>query len=182
MIHTTPAIERLTIPASDIDLHELAQLLVDAVDSGAAVSFVAPLSVERAEQWWRTTISTAHARSIFLIARDATGIAGTVQLHPSWAPNQPHRAEVVKLMVHRRARVAGLGRRLMESLEHAARSAGFELLTLDARRAGVADHLYQRLGWTRVGVIPRYAMNPDGQAWHDTVIYYKDLRPLEDRG
>lgn len=175
MIRTAPSIERLTPPVSDSDLRALAALLIDAVESGAAVSFVAPLSLEGAEQWWRTTLQQASDRSIVLVARDAEGLVGSVQLHPAWAPNQPHRADVVKLLVHRRARGRGLGRRLMEDLEAAAARAGYELLTLDARRGGVADHLYQRLGWTRVGIIPRYAVDPDGRAWHDTVIYYKAL-------
>ena len=168
-------LERLTAPVSDADLRALAQLLVDAVDSGAAVSFVAPLSAERAEEWWRKTISTAHARAIFLVARDGDGIVGTVQLHPAWAPNQPHRAEIAKLLVHRRARRSGLGRRLMHEIEDAARHTGFTLLTLDAKRGGAADHLYRRLGWTAVGAIPNYAVDPDGTTPHDTVIFYKQL-------
>src|SRR5689334_4953572 len=110
-------IERLIAPVSDRDVRALGELLVDAVDSGAAVSFVAPLTLERAEQWWRRTLAAADSRAIFLVARDHNGIVGTVQLHPAWAPNQPHRAEIAKLIVHRRGRGAGVGRRLMESIE-----------------------------------------------------------------
>src|SRR4051812_36456607 len=95
-------VERLTLPASAADLRALAGLLVDAVESGAAVSFVAPLSIERAEEWWRETITSAHPRAIVLVARDTNGIVGSVQLHPAWAPNQPHRGEIAKLLVHRR--------------------------------------------------------------------------------
>lgn len=168
-------IERLNPPVSGPDLRSLADLLVDAVDSGAAVSFLAPLSAADAEAWWRRTISAADARSVFLIARDAAGIVGTVQLHPAWAPNQPHRAEVVKLLVHRRGRGAGLGRRLMEGIENAARAAGFRLLTLDAKRGGVADQLYRRLGWVHAGTIPMFALDTDGKTPHDAVIYYKEL-------
>src|SRR5712671_356468 len=102
------AIERLILPASDADLSALARLLVDAVESGAAVSFLSPLSLEQAEAWWRRTLATAHAGAICLVARDRDGICGTVQLQPAWAPNQPHRAEIVKLLVHRRSRRAGL--------------------------------------------------------------------------
>lgn len=167
-------IERLELPVADVDFRALALLLVDAVESGAAVSFVAPLPVEQAEEWWRTTIATAHSGSVFLVARDEEGIVGTVQLHPAWAPNQPHRAEIVKLLVHRRSRRAGLGTLLMEAVEDAARSGGFRLLTLDAKKGAAAEHLYRRLGWTRAGTIPRYAIDPDGTP-HDAVILYKEL-------
>ncbi len=168
-------IQRLTTPATDTELRALAELLVDAVESGAAVSFVAPLTLEDAIHWWRKTIDTAHARAIFLVARDGAGIVGTVQLHPAWAPNQPHRAEVAKLLVHRRARRSGLGTRLMREIEDLARRAGFTLLTLDAKRGAAADHLYRRLGWTAVGAIPSYAVDPDGTTPHDAVIFYKQL-------
>src|SRR5689334_9720255 len=104
-------IERLIPPVHDRDLRALGELLVDAVDSGAAVSFLAPLTVDRAEDWWRRTIAASQENAIFLVARDTGGIVGTVQLHPAWAPNQPHRADVAKLIVHRRARRSGLGRR-----------------------------------------------------------------------
>jgi GNAT superfamily N-acetyltransferase len=171
----TLTIEPLRAPVSDADVRALAHLLVDAVDSGAAVSFVAPLTVERAEEWWRKTISTAHSRAIFLVARDGDGIVGSVQLHPAWAPNQPHRADIAKLLVHRRARRSGLGSRLMHEIEDAARHAGFTLLTLDAKRGAAAEQLYRRLGWTVVGAIPAYAVDPDGITPHDTVIFYKQL-------
>jgi GNAT superfamily N-acetyltransferase len=168
-------IERLTPPVADADIRALALLLVDAVESGAAVSFLAPLPLDGAEDWWRRTLASSHARAIFLVARDADGIAGSVQLHPAWAPNQPDRAELVKLLVHRRARGAGLGARLMQAAEDAARRAGFRLLTLDAKRGGAAERLYRRIGWTHVGTIPRYALDPDGTTPHDAVIFYKEL-------
>lgn len=168
-------IDRLARPVSAPDLRALAGLLVDAVDSGAAVSFLAPLTVERAEEWWRGVLSTADDRAIFLVARDADGIVGTVQLHPAWAPNQPHRGEIVKLMVHRRARGDGIGTRLMQAAVEAAAAAGFRLLTLDAKRGGAAERLYQSLGWTHAGTIPRYALDTDGSTPHDAVIYYKEL-------
>ena len=168
-------IERLIPPVSDRDVRALGELLVDAVDSGAAVSFLAPLTVDRAEQWWRRMFTAADSGSIFLVARDGAGIVGTVQLHPAWAPNQPHRAEVAKLIVHRSSRRGGVGMQLMRSLEDAARRAGFTLLTLDAKQGGAAVELYRRMGWTEVGVIPRYALDPDGKTPHGTVIFYKDL-------
>jgi GNAT superfamily N-acetyltransferase len=168
-------IDRLRLPASDADLRALAQLLVDAVHSGAAVSFVAPLTLETAAEWWRSAVASAHARAIFLIARDEEGVVGTVQLHPAWAPNQPHRAEIAKLLVHRRVRRSGVGSRLMHEIEERARHAGFTLLTLDAKRGAAADRLYRRLGWTAVGAIPAYAVDPDGITPHDAVIFYKQL-------
>ena len=169
------SIERLSAPVSVEVIRPLAQLLVDTVHSGAAVSFVAPLTLAQAEEWWTNTLAGDLTRHIVLVARDRLGIAGTVQLQPAWAPNQPHRAEVAKLMVHRRARRAGLGARLMAAIETAARDAGFTLLTLDARAGDAADRLYRRLGWTEVGTIPRYALDPDGKGWHDAVIFYKEL-------
>jgi acetyltransferase len=180
IISTPFMIERLIPPVPDRDLRALGELLVDAVDSGAAVSFLAPLTLDRAEAWWRRTIAASHTNAIFLVARDAHGIVGTVQLHPAWAPNQPHRADVAKLIVHSRARRAGLGRRLMESIENAARQSGFTLLTLDAKQGGAAEQLYRDMGWTVVGTIPRYAVDTDGKTPHGTVVFYKDL--LADSG
>lgn len=171
----TLAIERLRPPARDGDLRDLAALLVDAVESGAAVSFVLPLELERAAEWWRSTLAGARPDTVFLVARDAEGIAGTVQLHPAWAPNQPHRAEIAKLIVHRRARRTGLGRRLMLAVEEEARRAGRDLLTLDAKGGGAAESLYRSLGWTEAGRIPRFALDPDGRAFHETVIFYKEV-------
>jgi GNAT superfamily N-acetyltransferase len=170
----TPTIERLVPPVDAADVRSLARLLVEAVDSGAAVSFRAPLSVETAEAWWHKTIAESDPRAIVLVAKDAQGIAGTVQLHPAWAPNQPHRAEIVKLIVHRRSQRTGLGTRLMLNIEDAAKRAGFTLLTLDAKRGAAAERLYRRLGWTVAGTIPRFALDSDGTP-HDAVIFYKEL-------
>ena len=164
-------IERLTPPVSDADLRGLAELLVDAVSSGAAVSFLPPLTVEQAEAWWR---KTADPKTVVLVARDAMGIVGTVQLQPSWAPNQPHRGDIAKLVVHRRSRRTGLGSQLMQAIEAEARRAGFTLLTLDTKQGDGAEQLYRRGGWTEVGVIPKYALNPDG-TMHATVVFYKDV-------
>ena len=172
---TRVVIERLTPPASDADIRDLAGLLVDAVESGAAVSFLAPLTRERAEEWWRATLAAASPRAIVLVARDRDEIVGTVQLYPAWAPNQPHRGDIVKLLVHRRCRRGGLGMRLMHDVEEAARRAGYRLLTLDAKAGGAAERLYRRLGWTYAGTIPRYALDTDGTTPHDAVIFYKEL-------
>jgi acetyltransferase len=180
MTGSLPVIEHLAAPVSAADLRALAILLADAVESGAAVSFVSPLTIGRAEEWWRQALDAAHPRGVCLVARDAEGIAGSVQLQPAWAPNQPHRAEVVKLLVHRRSRRTGLGTRLMEAIEDAARRAGFTLLTLDTKRGDGAEQLYRRLGWTALGTIPRYAFDPEG-APHDAVFFYRELGPPEVR-
>jgi len=179
MTKHTRLIERLIPPVGDSDLRALAQLLADAVEAGAAVSFLAPLTLEGAEAWWRRTASASHSGAIFLVARDVQGIIGTVQLHPAWAPNQPHRAEIAKLLVHRRSRRTGLGTQLMHTIEAAARRAGFRLLTLDTKRGDAAEHLYRQLGWIPAGTIPGYALDPDGTP-HDAVLFYKDLRQAED--
>jgi len=171
----TNAIEQLSLPPSDADFRELAHLLADAVESGAAVSFLASLTLERAEDWWRRTLAESHPGAVFIVARDEEGIVGSVQLHPSWAPNQPHRAEIAKLLVHRRGRRSGLGTRLMRHVEDAAQGEGFTLLTLDAKRGAAAERLYRRLGWTHAGTIPRFALDPDGETPHDAVIFYKEL-------
>src|SRR5262245_27925906 len=101
-------IERLALPVNDTDVAQLARLLVDVVESGAAVSFLALFALKRAEVWWRSTLSGSHLNVIFLVARDGNGIIGTVQLYPAWAPNQPHRADIAKLLVHRNNRRIGL--------------------------------------------------------------------------
>lgn len=168
-------IERLRLPASEADIRSLSELLCDTVDSGAAVSFLAPLPVDEAAAWWRKTLAGADSRSAFLVARDPTGIVGTVQMHPSWAPNQPHRGDIAKLMVHRRARRHGIASQLMRAAEDAAREAGLTLLTLDTRAGEGAETLYRRTGWTCAGVIPRFAVNADRSGLHDTVIFYKEL-------
>jgi GNAT superfamily N-acetyltransferase len=167
-------IEQLVQPVPDADIHDLAALLLDAIDSGASVSFLASLDMKSAERWWRDTISNAGERAIFVVARDAQGITGTVQLHPAWAPNQQHRGEIAKMLVHRRARRKGIGTALMQAIEQRARESGFTLLTLDTKRGEAAEVLYERGGWTRVGVIPNYALNPDGTSC-DTVVFYKTL-------
>ena len=169
-------IESLAAPVSDADYHDLARLLVDAVDSGASVSFLAPLTLDGAEAWWRDTIASARTGAVVLVARDPEGIVGSVQMHPSWAPNQPHRADVAKLIVHRRGRRQGLATRLMNAVEDAARAGGYTLLTLDTVPDTPADRLYRQLGWTAVGRIPGYALDPAG-VMCDTMVFYKKIEP-----
>jgi ribosomal protein S18 acetylase RimI-like enzyme len=173
-------IEQLVRPVADADIHDLATLLLDAIDSGASVGFLAACDMDRAERWWHEAITTADNRSIFLVARDSQGILGTVQLRAAWAPNQQHRGDIAKLLVHRRARRQRVGTALMEAIEQRAGTSGFTLLTLDTKRGDAAEGLYLRIGWTRVGVIPNYALNPDG-TFCDTVIFYKDLDRVDSK-
>ncbi len=171
-------IETLGRDPSARDFHDLALLLVDAIDSGAGVSFLAGLTEAEAEAWWRSRLASSSKRAIILIARDADGIVGTVQLQPSWAPNQLHRADVAKLIVHRRARRRGIGHALMQALEQAAAAAGFTLLLLDTCKGYDAERLYVSTGWIRVGEVPGFALNPDGSLC-DTVFFYKRLAPSD---
>jgi ribosomal protein S18 acetylase RimI-like enzyme len=167
-------IERLATPVSEADLRSLALLLVDAVESGAAVSFLT-VTEAQALDWWRKQFGAPASGTIVLVARDDQGIVASVQLHPSWAPNQPHRADVAKLIVHRRARRRGLGAEMMAAVEREAANAGYRLLVLDSKRGDAGERLYRRLGWNVVGTIPRYALDTDGRTPHDTVVFYKEL-------
>jgi ribosomal protein S18 acetylase RimI-like enzyme len=160
--------------ASDDVVRGLTDVLMDAVKSGAGVSFMSDLTTEHAAAWWRKTLDGASPRTVILVARDAQGILGTVQLQPSWAPNQPHRGDVAKLIVHRRARGRGVARALMQALELHAREQQFTLLLLDTCKGSAAERLYTSLGWTRVGEVPNFALNPDG-SWCDTVFFYRTI-------
>ncbi len=160
--------------ATEDVVQQLASVLIDAVTGGASVSFMSDLQFDEAADWWRQTLSASPSRAVVLVARDEQGIVGTVQLQPSWAPNQVHRADVAKLIVHRRARGRGIARTLMQEIERHAREQRFTLLVLDACKGSTAEKLYTSLGWIRVGVIPHYALNPDGSAC-DTVYFYKQL-------
>lgn len=162
---------------TDADISQLADLLVDVVNGGGAVSFLAPLAIETAADWWRKTFRDLHERSRVFVARDSAGICGTVQLQSAWQPNQPQRADVAKLMVHPRCRGVGLAVRLMAELEQTATLLGFRLLILDTRAGSSAERLYRRLGWICAGSIPDFALDPDGRAWHDDVIFYKRIEP-----
>ena len=167
-------IERLASAPADAIVKGLASLLVDAVDDNAGISFMAGLTVDEAAAWWRKTLSSASPKTVFLVARDEQGIVGTVQLQPAWPPNQPHRADVAKLIVHRRARGRGIARALMQELERHAREQRFTLLLLDTCKGGAAERLYTSLDWVRVGEVPDFALNPDGSPC-DTVFFYKKL-------
>jgi GNAT superfamily N-acetyltransferase len=154
----------------------LADVLIDCVEGGASVSFMHPLTRERAVAFWRRVAQGVDAgqRALF-VAEDAQGICGTVQLVFELPENQPHRGDLVKMLVHRRARRQGLGAALMRAAEATARECGKTLLVLDTVTGGDAERLYERLGWTRVGAIPGYALFPRG-GFCSTTIFYRDLR------
>ena len=134
-----------------------------------------PFSQEDAEVFFRKVIDGVEAGDrILLAAVKDERIVGTVQILTAMPPNQPHRGDVAKLLVHRQARGSGLGHLLMEEVDRHARAAGKTLLVLDTVTDGVAERLYARLGWTRVGVIPDYALFPDGTLT-PTTIFYKAL-------
>jgi GNAT superfamily N-acetyltransferase len=166
------AIESVTAVTDDV-VEQLAAVLLDAVRSGASVSFMSDLTPDQATEWWRKTLNSS-SKAVVLVARDDQGIVGTVQLQPSWAPNQPHRADVAKLIVHRRARGRGVARALMQELERRARERNFTLLLLDTCKGSAAERLYASLGWIRAGEVPNFALNPDG-SWCATVFFFKQL-------
>ncbi len=155
----------------------LAALLLDCVEGGASVSFMASLTLERARAFWREVAAgAARGERLVLVAEDASGeLLGTVQLVVAMPDNQPHRADVAKMLVRRSARRQGLARRLLAAAEEAARAAGRTVLVLDTVTGGAAWHLYQRCGWQRVGDIPRYALMPDG-TFCSTTYFHKQLQ------
>jgi GNAT superfamily N-acetyltransferase len=159
----------------DAQVEALADVLIDCVEGGASVSFMLPLTRERAVAFWRRVAQgVAAGERALLVAEDAQGICGSVQLLLDLPENQPHRADLAKMLVHRRARRQGLGAALMRAAEAAALDCGRTLLVLDAVTGGDAARLYERLGWQRVGVIPEYALFPQG-GFCDTTVYYRRL-------
>jgi GNAT superfamily N-acetyltransferase len=162
--------------ALDDDLiEELAGVLIDCVEGGASVSFMHPLTLDRAVAFWRRVArDVAAGERALLVAEDAHGICGTVQLVLEQPENQPHRADLAKMLVHRRARRQGLGTALMRAAEATARDCGKSLVVLDAVTGGEAARLYERLGWVRVGDIPGFALMPRGGLC-STTYFYRDL-------
>jgi GNAT superfamily N-acetyltransferase len=153
----------------------LADLLIDCVEGGASVSFMHPLARERALAFWhRVAQGVAADQRAVLVAEDAQGLCGTVQLVLDLPENQPHRADLAKMLVHRRARRQGVGEALVRAAEATARECGKTLLVLDAVTGGDAARLYVRLGWQRVGDIPGYALMPRGGLC-STTVYYREL-------
>jgi len=173
-MNTDIAVRSLGAAEAQARTGELTQVLLDCVEGGASVSFMLPLERSAADAFWRGVAAAVARGERTLIVAEAEGvIVGTVQLMTDMPPNQPHRADVAKLLVHRRTRGAGVGRRLMEALHEAARLQGRTLLVLDTASA-TAERLYERLGWQRAGVVPDYALLPDGGLCA-TTFFYKRL-------
>ncbi|MFF4359383.1 GNAT family N-acetyltransferase [Streptomyces sp. NPDC001604] len=155
----------------------LADLLVDTVDGGASIGFLAPLDRADALAWWKERAAAVAAGQLAVwAAHNGERVVGTVSLAFPDKPNSRHRAELVKLMVHRDARGQGLGRTLLTTVEEEAAAAGITLLHLDTETDSLAEHLYRAAGWTRIGAIPDYAAAPDG-VLRPTSIYFKKLGP-----
>ena len=166
---------RLDAPRLLDRARELAGLLTDTVDGGASVGFLAPLDRADAVAWWRERAEqVAAGRLAVWAALDGDRAVGTVSLAFADKPNSRHRAELVKLMVHREARGKGLARTLLGTAEKAAAAAGVTLLHLDTETGSPAEHLYRATGWTRAGVVPDYAANPYG-VLRPTTLYYKHV-------
>lgn len=156
-------------------VEDLADLLVDTVTGGASVGFLAPLDRTAATAWWKErAAAVATGQLAVWAAREDGRTVGTVGLAFPDKPNSRHRAELVKLMVHRDARGQGLGRTLLTTAEEAAVTAGVTLLHLDTETDSLAERLYGSAGWTRAGVIPDYAASPDG-VLRPTTMYYKHV-------
>jgi GNAT superfamily N-acetyltransferase len=154
----------------------LTEVLVDCVEGGASVSFMLPLPRERARAFWRGVVEgVARNERVLLVAQDQDGeVLGTVQLVTAQPDNQPHRADIAKMLVHRKARRRGIAQRLMDAAEKEAVKEGKTVLVLDTVTGGDAERLYARAGWQRAGEVPKYALMPDG-SFCGTTFYYKHL-------
>jgi GNAT superfamily N-acetyltransferase len=154
----------------------LADVLIDCVEGGASVSFMLPIARATAVEFWtRVAHGVARHERILLVAEDAQGeVIGTVQVIVDQPENQPHRADIAKMLVARHARRKGVAQRLMSAADDAARSAGKSVLVLDTVTGGDAERLYERAGWQRVGVVPNYALMPDGTLC-GTTFFHKQL-------
>ena len=161
--------------AGEREIQDLSDLLIDCVEGGASVSFMLPIERATAEAFWRSVAADIVRRErILLAAENAAGeIIGTVQIIFAQAENQPHRADIAKMLVHRRARRLGVGAALLAAAESESLSAGKTLLVLDTAN-GDAERLYAKLGWQRCGVVPGYALLPGGGLC-DTTFFYRTL-------
>jgi GNAT superfamily N-acetyltransferase len=158
------------------ELQGLSDVLIDCVEGGASVSFMWPMTRDKALTYWRgVAASAASGERIVLAAYDAAEtIVGTVQVVFAQPENQPHRADIAKMLVHRRARRLGVGAALLVAAERHALDSGKSLLVLDTASPD-AERLYARQGWQLCGRIPDYALMPDGTLCATTV-FYKSLR------
>jgi len=159
------------------EMRGLCDVLIDCVEGGASVSFMHPMTRTKAESFWGgVAASLARGERLVLVAEDWVGICGTVQVILNLPENQPHRGDVAKMLVHRRARRQGVGAALLAAAEAQASRIGRNLLVLDTVTGGDAERLYARQGWQRCGEIPRYALFPAG-GYCSTTVFYKQLSP-----
>ena len=168
-------VRRLGAAEARAELDALAAVLVDCVEGGASVSYMAPFSQADARAAFEVVAGeVAQDRRVLLAAYDDGELVGTVQVNLATPPNQPHRGDIAKLLVRRSARRRGIAALLMEAAEREARAEGRTLLVLDTVTGDAAERLYEGLGWTTVGVIPGYALYPDGRPC-DTTVFFKAL-------
>jgi len=167
------AIEQLDGAGALAAVPDLARILIDCVAGGAGVSFMHPLSAEKAEDFWRGEVTPRVAASdtALFVARKGERIIGTVQVLMVMRENQPHRAEIAKMMVTPAERRQGVARALMESAQRYAAEAGKTLLLLDTETGGLAEQLYLSMGWQEVGVVPGFALTPHGEPCATTFLY-----------
>lgn len=172
----TVTIRRVCADDAQACVDGLADVLIDCVEGGASVSFMLPIGREKAIAFWREVADDVQqGASILLVAEDEAGqIVGTVQVITAQPENQPHRADIAKMLVHRRARRNGVAQQLMIAAEVAARQEGKTVLVLDTVTGGAAERLYQRVGWHRVGDVPNYALMPTGELC-GTTFYCKQI-------
>jgi GNAT superfamily N-acetyltransferase len=173
---TDPAIIReIGAAEAEARIDELAAILIDAVAQGASVNFLAGFTADEAAAFWRGQIpGIADGSRHLLIADDGARLIGTVVLTKAPQPNQPHRADIGKMLVLSQARRRGLGRRLLDAAEALARAQGRTLLMLDTHTGSAGEWLYQSAGWTAYGVVPGHALTPDGTP-ASTSFFYKQL-------
>ena len=177
LMSATEQIEIRRLASTDLEEHldALASVLADCVAGGASVSYLAPFSQADARaEFVEFAAEVEQGRRLLLAAFAGGALVGTVQVILALPPNQPHRAEIAKLLVHRSARRRGIAQLLMEHAEAEARAEGKTLLVLDTVTGDSAERLYERLRWTRVGVIPGYALYPDRRPC-DTTVFWKTL-------
>jgi len=172
----TISVRRLHADEAMTYVDSLADLLIDCVEGGASVSFMLPISKQTALQFWQHVADgVTRDERILLVAEYPEGkLAGTVQLVTAQPENQPHRADVAKMLVHREARRRGIAARLLAAVDEEARRAGKSVLVLDTVTGGDAERLYARAGWQRVGEVPNYALMPDG-TFCGTTFFHKQL-------
>jgi GNAT superfamily N-acetyltransferase len=174
------SVRRLDATEAAACVEALADVLIDCVEGGASVSFMLPLERPTAVKFWRKVADgVASGERVLLVAEEKNGqVIGTVQIVIAQPENQPHRADVAKMLVHRKARRRGVAQRLLAAAERAALDEGKDVLVLDTVTGGEAESLYERGGWQRVGIVPRYALMPTGELC-GTTFYYKQLTRLQ---